>query len=69
MKFVLFLSMGLASAAALNDSFNDVLSYAGDVFASRASPANLSSQVQSDFAAAATNVVENPLVQPVAGDQ
>lgn len=67
MKFALFLSMALASAAT-NDSLNDVLSYAGDVFASQASPASLSNQVQSDFAAAATNVVENPLVQPVLGD-
>lgn len=67
MKIALFLSVGLASAA-VNDSLNDVLSYAGEVFASQASPANLSAQVQSDFAAAATNVVENPLVQPVLGD-
>lgn len=67
MKIALLLSAGLASAA-LNDSLNSVLGYAGEVFASRASPANLSSQVASDFAAAATNVVENPLVQPVIGD-
>ncbi|KAG5360529.1 hypothetical protein CJU89_3602 [Yarrowia sp. B02] len=67
MKLALLLTAGMASAA-LNDSLNDVLSYAGDVFASRASPANQSVQVQSDFAAAATNVVENPLVQPVLGN-
>ncbi|KAG5368018.1 hypothetical protein CJU90_0204 [Yarrowia sp. C11] len=63
MKFLLFLSMGLASAA-----LDDLLSYAGDVFASHATPASLSDQVKSDFAAAATNVVDNPLVQPVLDD-
>lgn len=54
--------------AALPEDLDNVLSYAGDVMASKASPASKSDEVKSDFAAAATNVVENPLVQPVLGD-